>query len=148
MALMALMAANETPLKIVYEEVQAQEADARPEDYEDGDPWFKVVKQDMRDAESAVRHAKTGPELYNALSSWERQLSGFVDEVGWAGDVHCSSVIGFTESAERFLRVQPGLVGLVKIAARRSASADAVPGECELRFRPEDTALVGVWEES
>ena len=148
MALMALMAANETPLKIVYEEVQAQAADARPKDYEDGDPWFEVVKQDMRDAESAVRRAKTGPELYDALSRWERRLGSFVDEVGWAGDVHCSSVIGFTEPAERFLRVQPGLVGLVKIAARRSASADAVAGECELRFRPEDTALVGVWEES
>jgi len=54
---------------------------------------------------------------------------------------------GFMEPAEKFARVRPEAVGLVQLAVRKDARPQQIYVECELRFRPEDLALVGVWEE-
>jgi GNAT superfamily N-acetyltransferase len=96
-----------------------------------------------------VLAAKPGPDLYTALANFEENIaSTFVEWVSesWIDDeVSCAMPVGFTEPAHKFERVLPENVGMVQLAARRGASADRVPGECELRFRPEDLTIVAVW---
>jgi hypothetical protein len=54
---------------------------------------------------------------------------------------------GFMEPAEKFARVRPEAVGLIQLAVRKDARSQQINRECEIRFGPEDLALVGVWEE-
>ena len=98
-----------------------------------------------------VLQATPGPELYTALTQYEEHIAntllvweseGYLDT-----DEHpCVQPVGFTEPAHKFERVLPENIGLVQLAARRTARPDPVPGECELRFRPEDLVIVAVWQ--
>jgi len=101
-------------------------------------------------AEDALR-ARPGPDLYDALRRYETHIENTLSEwtgEGWVelDEQTCSSTVGFTEPASKFARVRPEAVGLVQLAARKGAGSEQIPGECELRFRPEDLALVGAWE--
>ena len=95
--------------------------------------------------------ATPGPDLYDALRRYETHVANTLGE--WTGEgwleldeQMCGTTVGFTEPAHRFERVRPEAVGLVQLAARKGAGSEQIPSECELRFRPEDLALVGVWE--
>ena len=95
--------------------------------------------------------ATPGPDLYDALRRYETHLANTLSEwtgEGWVewDEQMCGTTVGFTEPAHRFERVRPEAVGLVQLAALGMAWPDQIPEECELRFRPEDLALVGVWE--
>ena len=97
-----------------------------------------------------VLAAAPGPDLYDALVRYEIEVAETFTQwaaQGWLDDdaVACAMPVGFTEPAHKFERVLPENVGMVQLAARRGASVDRVPGECELRFRPEDLTLVAVW---
>jgi len=98
-----------------------------------------------------VLAASPGPELYDALVRYERHIAHTL--AGWeaesyldASESPCSQPVGFTEPAHKFERVVPENIGLLQLAARRGANVDLVPGECEVRFRPEDLVIVGVWQ--
>jgi len=96
--------------------------------------------------------ATPGPDLYDALRHYETHVASTLQEwadIGWLelDEQMCSTTVGFTEPASKFARVRPEAVGLVQLAARKGAESEQIPSECELRFRPEDLALVGVWEE-
>jgi hypothetical protein len=95
--------------------------------------------------------ATPGPDLYDALRRYEQHLANTLGEwtdEGWMelDEQMCSTTVGFTEPASKFARVRPAVVGLVQLAARKGAGSEQISVECELRFRPEDLALVGVWE--
>jgi len=101
-------------------------------------------------AEDALR-ARPGPDLYDALRRYETHIANTLGEwtgEGWVelDEQMCGTTVGFTEPASKFARVRPEAVGLVQLAARKGAGSEQIPGECELRFRPEDLALVGAWE--
>lgn len=49
---------------------------------------------------------------------------------------------GFTMPFEIFSRINPGNIGIVEVMARKDAKPKHVPGELELRFRPEDIMLL------
>jgi len=98
-----------------------------------------------------VLAATPGLDLYDALRAYETFLANTLIE--WMGnhrigeqDLQCGATVGFTEPAARFRRVQPDQVGLVQLAGRQTAITDLVPSECELRFRSDDLALIGIWE--
>jgi len=95
--------------------------------------------------------ATPGPYLYDALRRYETHIANTLGEwtgEGWVelDEQMCGTTVGFTEPASKFARVRPEAVGLVQLAARKGAGSEQIPGECELRFRPEDLALVGAWE--
>jgi hypothetical protein len=98
-----------------------------------------------------VFRATPGPDLYDALRRYETHVANTLGE--WTGEgwleldeQMCGTTVGFTEPAHRFERVRPEAVGLVQLAGRKGAGSEQIPSECELRFRPEDLALDGVWE--
>jgi hypothetical protein len=108
-------------------------------------------EEEIERCKDDVLDATSGPELYDALLRYETEVTEAFTQwaaQGWLADdaVACAMPVGFTEPAHKFERVKPESVGLLQLAARRGASVDRVPGECELRFRPEDLALVGAWE--
>ena len=95
--------------------------------------------------------ATPGYDLYDALWRYEQHLANTLGEwtgEGWVelDEQMCGTTVGFTEPASKFARVRPEAVGLVQLAARKGAGSEQIPAECELRFRPEDLALVGAWE--
>jgi hypothetical protein len=101
-------------------------------------------------AADALR-ATPGPDLYDALRRYETHIANTLSEwtgEGWVelDEQMCGTTVGFTEPASKFARVRPEAVGLVQLAARKGAESEQIPSECELRFRPEDLALVGAWE--
>jgi hypothetical protein len=107
--------------------------------------------EEMATLTERVLAASPGPELYDALVRYERHIAHTL--AGWEAEGYldtsespCSQPVGFTEPAHKFERVAPENIGLVQLAARRTARPDAVPGECELRFRPEDLVIVAVWQ--
>jgi len=110
--------------------------------------WFD---RNSKQAESGIREASPGPALYEALRAYEKILANTMYEWrtrGWIpqDDDVCTGTVGFTESASRFVRVDPDQVGLLLCAGRRTANVEIIPNECELRFRPHDLAVVGVWK--
>lgn len=93
-----------------------------------------------------------GHALYEALAAYEETLVttlGDWTSNGWISDdaVTCSAPVGFTERAETFAAVRPENLGLLQLAGRTGAPVEFVNNECELRFRPGDLRVVGVWEE-
>lgn len=99
----------------------------------------------------AVRDAVPGPSLYDALQEYE----GLVMEtlVDWVREMYvemddtvCALPVGFTEPSHKFARVLPENVGLLQLAARKTADPHPIPGECELRFNSDDLVIVGVWQ--
>ena len=106
------------------------------------------VEHELQQGVHDVLQAVPGPDLYDALRSYEGILANAAvtwQENGWIESEGCDATIGFTEPAHKFLRVKPENVGLVKLAVRRGASRELVAAECEVRVSPEDVALVGVW---
>jgi hypothetical protein len=136
---------SEGTLSLVYDEIDAR-ADDEPDDPEAGDNWSSWADGELKDAEAKVKRAPSGPALYEALRIWEDRLADISSQINWIDDHPCSYTVGFTEPASKFARVRPEAVGLVQLAARKGAGSEQIPVECELRFRPEDLALVGVWE--
>ena len=165
---------SEGTLSLVYDEIDAR-ADDEPDDPEAGDNWSSWADGELKDAEAKVKRTPSGPALYEALRTWEGRLAEDVfratpgpdlydalrryethvtNTLGeWTGEgwleldeQMCGTTVGFTEPAHRFERVRPEAVGLVQLAGRKGADSEQIPSECELRFRPEDLALVGVWE--
>ena len=121
------------------------------EDEEDAHLDAKKYEHDLVRAGREVLASRPGPDLYSALTRWERVVDD--TEAAWIyegyisdDDRACGTTIGFTEPAHRFERVRPEAVGLVQLAARKGAGSEQISEECELRFRPEDLALVGAWE--
>jgi hypothetical protein len=49
---------------------------------------------------------------------------------------------GFTMPYEVFSRINPENIGIVEVMARKDAKPEHIPGELELRFRPEDIMLL------
>ena len=111
----------------------------------------KSYEDDLVRAGREVLASPPGPDLYSALKRWEMVVAEA--EAAWieAGHISddertCGTTIGFTEPAHRFERIRPENVGLLRLAGRKEVWPDPIPSECELRFRPEDLTLVGVWE--
>jgi len=99
----------------------------------------------------AVADAVPGPSLYNALQDYEGLITETI--VDWVREMYveldeaqCALPVGFTEPSHKFARVQPENVGLLQLAARKTARPEDVPGECELRFNSDDLVIVGVWQ--
>jgi len=124
-------------------------------DVEDEDEeTFRAVRSyedELNQLTADALRATPGPYLYDALRRYETHLANTLGEwtgEGWVelDEQMCGTTVGFTEPASKFARVRPEAVGLVQLAARKGAGSEQIPGECELRFRPEDLALVGVWE--
>jgi hypothetical protein len=136
---------SEGTLSLVYDEIDAR-SDDEPDDPEAGDNWSSWADGELKDAEANVKHTPSGPALYEALRTWENRLADISSQINWIDDHPCSYTVGFTEPASKFARVRPEAVGLVQLAARKGAGSEQISVECELRFRPEDLALVGVWE--
>ena len=136
---------SEGTLSLVYDEIDAR-ADDEPDDPEAGDNWSSWADGELKDAEAKVKRTPSGPALYEALRIWEGRLADISSQINWIDDHPCSYTVGFTEPASKFARVRPEAVGLVQLAARKGAGSEQIPVECELRFRPEDLALVGAWE--
>ena len=115
---------------------------------EDDETYVEQVNDDLAKAGSRVLRSCPGPDLYASLSAWEGEVerlrketrSGYSDE----GPL-CAASVGFTEPAHEFERVLPENIGLLKLAARAGASMSLVDEECEIRFLPEDLAIVAVW---
>lgn len=136
---------SEGTLALVYDEIDAR-SDEEPDDPEASDNWSAWADGELKDAEAKVKRTPSGPALYEALRTWENRLADISSQISWIDDHPCSYTVGFTEPAEKFARVRPEAVGLVQLAARKGAGSQQIPVECELRFRPEDLALVGAWE--
>jgi len=136
---------SEGTLSLVYDEIDAR-SDDEPDDPEAGDNWSSWADGKLKDAEANVKRTPSGPALYEALRTWENRLADISSQINWIDDHPCSYTVGFTEPASKFARVRPEAVGLVQLAARKGAGSEQIPSECELRFRPEDLALVGAWE--
>jgi hypothetical protein len=136
---------SEGTLSLVYDEIDAR-SDEEPDDPEAGDNWSSWADSELKDAEAKVKRTPGGPALYEALRTWENRLADISSQINWIDDHPCSYTVGFTEPASKFARVRPEAVGLVQLAARKGAGSEQIPVECELRFRPEDLALVGAWE--
>ena len=136
---------NEGALSLVYDEIDAR-SDEEPDDPEAGDNWSSWADNQLEDAEAKVKRRPSGPALYEALRAWEGRLADIANQINWIDDHPCSYTVGFTEPASKFARVRAEAVGLVQLAARKGAGSEQISAECELRFRPEDLALVGVWE--
>ena len=136
---------SEGTLSLVYDEIDAR-SDEEPDDPEAGDNWSSWADGELKDAEAKVKRTPSGPALYEALRTWENRLADISSQISWIDDHPCSYTVGFTEPASKFARVRPEAVGLVQLAARKGAGSEQISVECELRFRPEDLALVGAWE--
>jgi len=136
---------SEGTLSLVYDEIDAR-SDEEPDDPEVGTNWSEWADGELKDAEAKVKRTPSGPALYEALRTWENRLADISSQINWIDDHPCSYTVGFTEPASKFARVRPEAVGLVQLAARKGAGSEQISVECELRFRPEDLALVGVWE--
>ena len=118
------------------------------------EPTFRAARSyedELNRLAEDVFRATPGPDLYDALRRYETHVTNTLGE--WTGEgwleldeQMCGTTVGFTEPAHRFERVRPEAVGLVQLAGRKGADSEQIPSECELRFRPEDLALVGVWE--
>ena len=118
------------------------------------EPTFRAARSyedELNRLAEDVFRATPGPDLYDALRRYETHVANTLGE--WTGEgwleldeQMCGTTVGFTEPAHRFERVRPEAVGLVQLAARKGAGSEQIPSECELRFRPEDLALVGAWE--
>jgi len=94
-----------------------------------------------------------GHVLYESLAAYEETLVNTTMEWtanNWISDdeVTCSAPVGFTERAETFAKVRPENLGLLQLAGRKGAGVEFVNNECELRFRPGDLRVVGVWRVS
>lgn len=144
-ALARLKRENQRMLDLVYDEIDARWDDA-PDDEEAEGNWSEWAHGELKDGEERAMRAAPGPALYEALRTWEGRLADIASQVSWIDDESCAYVVGFTEPASKFARVRPEAVGLVQLAARKGAGSEQIPVECELRFRPEDLVLVGVWE--
>ncbi len=108
----------------------------------------KANERDVRNARK--RGGNPGHVLYESLATYEETLVNTLAEWisnGWISDDEntCSAPVGFTERAEKFARVRVEDIGLLQVAGRRDAKPDHVGSECELRFKPEDLAVIGVW---
>lgn len=106
------------------------------------------VEHELQRGAHDVLQATPGPDLYDALRRYESVLANAVSawqENGWIESEGCDATIGFTEPSHKFSRVDPENIGLVKLAVRRSAPKEFVTAECEIRVKPEDVVLVGVW---
>jgi len=136
---------SEGTLSLVYDEIDAR-SDEELDDPEAGDNWSSWADGELKDAEANVKRTPSGPALYEALRTWENRLADISSQINWIDDHPCSYTVGFTEPASKFARVRPEAVGLVQLAARKGAGSEQISVECELRFRPEDLALVGAWE--
>lgn len=117
----------------------------------------RELKSDEISARRAYARAKSlganpGHVLYESLAGYEETLVNTLGEWisnSWISDdeMTCQAPVGFTEPAERFARVHAENLGLLQLAGRKGAAPEFVNNECELRFRPEDLRVVGVWEE-
>jgi tetratricopeptide (TPR) repeat protein len=106
------------------------------------------VEQRMGSAQNEVLSAEPGPYLYAALQRYEQAIDRAQVLLGISepGEFStCMAPVGFTEPAHKFEHVRPENVGLIKLAGRRGAKTDLIEGECELRFKPSDLAIVAVW---
>lgn len=128
------------------DEEDAEEFNRMVDDYERGN------QQNERDVLNSANGEHPGLDLYDALKRYEAHLAStmyeWIDRGWiWAEATTCNSTIGFTERSTKFLRVDPDAIGLLQLAARAGAPVDMIPEECELRLRPEDLAIVGLWED-
>jgi hypothetical protein len=97
-----------------------------------------------------ILSSEPGPGLYEDLRRYELTLSDTISD--WANEgrisydeLVCGMTIGFTDSALKFQHVNPENLGILRLAARRGARVDFVNEECEIRFRPEDVVITGVY---
>lgn len=139
-AFQILKSANQVPYDLVYSEIRNSD-----DELDDGTPWSELVDEELQDAEAKVLRAQPGLALYEALQTWEKRLAEISGQIGWIDDEACAATVGFTEPASKFARVRPEAIGLVQLAGRASLRPEIVARECELRFRPEDLVLVGVF---
>jgi hypothetical protein len=121
------------------------------DEYEETFHVARSYEDELNQLTADALRATPGPDLYDALRHYETHVASTLQEwadIGWLelDELTCSTTVGFTEPAHRFERVRPEAVGLVQLAARKGAGSEQIPSECELRFRPEDLALVGAWE--
>ena len=118
-------------------------------------PYTEVSEYNKRQHElaQAVRKAKPGLALYDALLEYEGIVLQRIED-GIAGDTEseisvCASPVLFTKSSTQFASVNPNNIGLLQLAARKTAKiVDVKSDECELRFDPDDLVIIGVWQAS
>ena len=116
----------------------------------------RSVRKAWTDAEKARKNAweepwNKGHVLYERLAGYEETITHTLAEwisESWISDDEMtgSAPVGFTDHAEKFARVRVENLGLLQLAGRKGAPVEFVNGEHELRFRPEDLRVVGVWE--
>jgi len=99
----------------------------------------------------AVRKAKPGVALYDALQDYENIIterfsswnSGHNTDMSLAA---CAYPMIFLDSSTKFSSVNPDNVGLLQLAARKTAEPLALSEECELQFQPDELVIIGVWQ--
>jgi hypothetical protein len=146
-ALRQFNAASKRALDMVEDEIEY-----RLSSYDEEDKHYNdavLVEQRIGAAQNEVMFAEPGPNLYAALQRYEQaidraQVSLAISEPGEFST--CMAPVGFTEPAHKFAHALPENVGLIRLAARKGAKTDLIEGECELRFKPSDLAIISVWK--
>lgn len=95
--------------------------------------------------EAMDEHIVGGRDLYDFMQALEsaaaeHEIEGqdYADEIGGL----TLSITGFTASFENMLKIDPGQIAILQLAAKKNAKPHHVVGEMELRFWPEDVRVV------
>ncbi len=88
-----------------------------------------------------------GQDRYELIGGLETDIANALHEAeeGQEDPMPGNYPVGFTARYSRFVQIVPSEVAIVQVAADRRAVVEVMPDELELRFFPEDLAVVG-WE--
>jgi hypothetical protein len=155
-ALTAMNEVLEPTMRVANHYAKLRQSSAEREQYlklVSGTQTTAELIEEQHKAAQAVRKAKPGVDLYEALRNYE-SIAGYRYQLGdadnnWNMDIGaCAQPVTFVEPAHKFARVNPDNIGLLQLAARKTAEPEAISNECELQFKPEDLVIVGVWKAS
>jgi hypothetical protein len=85
------------------------------------------------------RHIAPGEETYEFLQELEDAVTSHESQ---SDDFYDRGTTGFTAPFEDVARIRPQNVAIIQIVARKGAKSQHVPGEKEIRFKPEDLRII------
>jgi hypothetical protein len=97
------------------------------------DAFSAEIEQDFEEPQSK----------YGLLTSLELAIDSFLNP-DHESLTECKPIAGFTGVFRHFRSIDPDDIAIVQVAVRDGARDDYVPEECELRFSPDDIALVSI----
>lgn len=82
----------------------------------------------------------SGPEdVYDFLQSLEDAVTSYESQ---SDDFYDRGTTGFTAPFESIASIRPENLAIIQLVARKGANPQHVPGEKEIRFRPEDLRII------